>query len=173
MNLDDVATPRQLFCTCCPFQPNATTMRTTVGVIVDPCKIPENYAKSISAQRQTNGRRAGLKIRCVSHPQHCPRSFNSRGKLPPRNAPSSFRRRRSVWCPRNPVWCPRNPRRRRSVWCPRNPRRRRSVSCPRNPAIGPFSRQKGLPWCDGDLDQRHAARSDAAPSPRAFDPVWC
>ena len=40
-------------------------------------------------------------------------------------------------------------------------------------AIGPFSRQKGLPWCRGDLDQRHAARSNAAPSPRAFDPVWC
>ena len=31
-------------------------------------------------------------------------------------------------------------------------------------AIGPFSRQQGLPLCNGDLDQRHAARSDAAGS---------
>jgi hypothetical protein len=53
----------QFFCTHCPCQPNATTMRTLAGAIVNPCKIPENYAKSISAQRQTDGRRAGLKIR--------------------------------------------------------------------------------------------------------------
>ena len=53
----------QFFCTRCPCQPNATTMRTTAGVIVNPCKIPENYVKSISAQRQTDGRRTGLKIR--------------------------------------------------------------------------------------------------------------
>jgi hypothetical protein len=38
-------------------------MRTTAGVIVNPSKIPENYVKPISAQRQTDGRRAGLKIR--------------------------------------------------------------------------------------------------------------
>src|SRR5262249_1809022 len=37
-------------------------------------------------------------------------------------------------------------------------------------AIGAISRQKGLPWYRGDLDQRHAARSDAAPSPRAATP---
>ena len=53
----------QFFCTHCPRQPNATTMRTRAGVIVNPCKIPENYVKSISAQCQTDGRRAGLKIR--------------------------------------------------------------------------------------------------------------
>jgi hypothetical protein len=53
----------QFFCIHCPYQPNATTMRLTAGVIVSPCKIPENYVKSISAQRQTDGRRAGLKIR--------------------------------------------------------------------------------------------------------------
>ena len=40
-------------------------------------------------------------------------------------------------------------------------------------AIGPFSRQKGLPWCRGGLGQRDAARSNAAPSTRPFDPVWC
>ena len=33
-------------------------------------------------------------------------------------------------------------------------------------AVGAFSRQKGLPWCNGDRDQCHAARSDAAASPR-------
>ena len=38
-------------------------MRITAGVIVDPCEIPEIYVKSTSAQRQTDGRRAGLKIR--------------------------------------------------------------------------------------------------------------
>jgi hypothetical protein len=40
-------------------------MRTTAGVIVNPCKIPENYVKSISGQRQKAGRRTGLKIRFV------------------------------------------------------------------------------------------------------------
>jgi hypothetical protein len=29
-------------------------------------------------------------------------------------------------------------------------------------AVGALSRQKGLPWCRGDLDQRRAERSDAA-----------
>ena len=53
----------QFFCTCWPYQPNATTMRTTAGVIVNPCKIPEIYVNPISAQYQTDGRRAGLKIR--------------------------------------------------------------------------------------------------------------
>ena len=38
-------------------------MRSTTGAIVNPCKIPENYVNPISAQRQTDGRRAGLKIR--------------------------------------------------------------------------------------------------------------
>ena len=38
-------------------------MRTTAGVIVNPCKIPENYVIPISAQYQTDGRRAGLKTR--------------------------------------------------------------------------------------------------------------
>jgi hypothetical protein len=38
-------------------------MRTTAGIIVNPCKFPEIYVKSISAQCQSNGRRAGLKIR--------------------------------------------------------------------------------------------------------------
>ena len=40
------------FCTHCPCQPNATTMRTTARVIVNPCKIPENFVKSISAQHK-------------------------------------------------------------------------------------------------------------------------
>src|SRR5208282_976792 len=40
-------------------------------------------------------------------------------------------------------------------------------------AIGPFSRQKSLPWCRGDFDQHHAARSNAAPGPRACEAVWC
>src|SRR6516225_6320545 len=40
-------------------------------------------------------------------------------------------------------------------------------------AIGPFSRQNGLPGCRGDLDQRQAARSNAAPGPRACEAVWC
>jgi hypothetical protein len=53
----------QFFCRRYPCQPNATTMRTTAGAMVKPCKIPENYVKSMSAQRQTDGRRAGLKIR--------------------------------------------------------------------------------------------------------------
>ena len=53
----------QFFRTRCPYQPNATTMRTSAGVIVNPCKIPENYVIPVSAQRQTDGRRAGLKIR--------------------------------------------------------------------------------------------------------------
>ena len=53
----------QFFCTRCPCQPNATTMRSTAGAIVNPCKIPENYVNPISAQHQTDGRRAGLKIR--------------------------------------------------------------------------------------------------------------
>ena len=30
-----------------------------------------------------------------------------------------------------------------------------------------------LPWCRGDLDQRHAARSNSALGPRAFDAVRC
>ncbi len=38
-------------------------MRMTAGVTVNPCKIPENYVNPISRQRQTNGSRAGLKIR--------------------------------------------------------------------------------------------------------------
>ena len=58
-----VADLLQFFCTHCPCQPNATTMRTTAGVIVNLCKIPEIYVNPISAQRQTDGRRAGLKIR--------------------------------------------------------------------------------------------------------------
>ena len=40
-------------------------------------------------------------------------------------------------------------------------------------AIGPFSRQKGLPRCRDDLDQRHAAMSNTAPGPRAFGALWC
>jgi len=40
-------------------------------------------------------------------------------------------------------------------------------------AVGAFSRQKGLPRCRGDLDQRHAPRSNAASGPRAFDALWC
>jgi hypothetical protein len=55
----------QFFCTCCPCQPNATTMRSTEPCIVNPCKIPENYVNSTSAQYQTDGGRAGLKSRAV------------------------------------------------------------------------------------------------------------
>ena len=39
----------QFFCTHCPCQPNATTMRTAAGIIVDPSKIPENYVNPSSA----------------------------------------------------------------------------------------------------------------------------
>ena len=53
----------QFFCTYCPCQPNATTMRKTAGVIVNPRKIPEIYVNPTSAQCQADGRRAGLKIR--------------------------------------------------------------------------------------------------------------
>ena len=53
----------QFFCTHCPCQPNATTMRPTAVALVNLCKFPENYVIPISAQRQTDGRRAGLKIR--------------------------------------------------------------------------------------------------------------
>ena len=42
----------QFFCTRCPYQPNATTMRTTAGVIVNPCKITETDVIPISALRQ-------------------------------------------------------------------------------------------------------------------------
>ena len=38
-------------------------MRMTAGVIVTPCEIPEIYVIPTSSQRQTDGRRAGLKIR--------------------------------------------------------------------------------------------------------------
>ncbi len=34
-----------------------------------------------------------------------------------------------------------------------------------------FSRQKGIPWRRGHLDQRHAARSNATPSPRTLEVV--
>ena len=40
-------------------------MRTKTGAIVDPCNFPEIYVNPTSAQRQTDGRRAGLKIRWV------------------------------------------------------------------------------------------------------------
>ena len=62
-NIEELQNLLQFFCTRCPYQPNATTMRTTAGVIVSPCKTPEIYVNSTSAQRQTDGRRAGLKIR--------------------------------------------------------------------------------------------------------------
>jgi hypothetical protein len=55
----------QFFCTYCPCQPNAASMRATAGVIVDACKIPEIYVNPVSAQYQTDGRRAGLKIRSL------------------------------------------------------------------------------------------------------------
>jgi hypothetical protein len=58
-----VADHLQFFCTHCPCQPNAAAMLTSAGVIVNPCKIPENDVNSMSAQCQTDGRRAGLKIR--------------------------------------------------------------------------------------------------------------
>ena len=36
----------QFFCIHCPYQPNATTMRTKTGSIVDPCDFPEIYVIS-------------------------------------------------------------------------------------------------------------------------------
>ena len=53
----------QFFCTHCPCQPNATTMRSTSRAIVDPGKIPGFHVNPVSAQCQADGRRAGLKIR--------------------------------------------------------------------------------------------------------------
>jgi hypothetical protein len=53
----------QFFCTRFPRQPNATTMRITAAVIVNLCKTPEINANPASAQRQSDGRRTGLKIR--------------------------------------------------------------------------------------------------------------
>ena len=92
----------QFFCTHCPCQPNATTMRTSAGVIVDPCKIPENYANSISAQRQTDGRRAGLKIRSSQEGVGSSPTFGTKRKTricwsltPPRAAVSPPFRMRS------------------------------------------------------------------------------
>jgi hypothetical protein len=58
----------QFFCTYWPCQLNATTMRTKTGAIVDPCCFPEIYVNSISAQRQSDGRRAGLRIRIIAGP---------------------------------------------------------------------------------------------------------
>src|SRR5262245_48734717 len=52
----------QFFCICCPCQPNATTMRTKTGAIVDLCDFPENNANPTPSQRQSEGRSAGLKI---------------------------------------------------------------------------------------------------------------
>jgi hypothetical protein len=60
-----VADPGRLlpfFCTHCPCEPNATTMRNAPRAIVDLGKTPEINANPASAQRQRESRRAGLKI---------------------------------------------------------------------------------------------------------------
>jgi hypothetical protein len=53
----------QFFCTYCPCEPNATTIRTTPRAIVELGKTPEIYVNPALAQRQADGRRAGLRIR--------------------------------------------------------------------------------------------------------------
>ncbi len=73
----------QFFCTYCPCQPNAATMRTTAGAIVNPRKNPEIYVNSVSAQYQTNGRRAGLKIRSSQGDVGSSPTFGSQSTLAP------------------------------------------------------------------------------------------
>ena len=83
----------QFFCTYCPCQPNATTMRTTAGVIVNPCKIPEIYVNPTSAQCQTDGRRAGLKIRSSQEGVGSSPTFGTSNSRPPIHAVAPSARR--------------------------------------------------------------------------------
>ncbi len=62
-NIEELQNLLQFFCTRSPCQPNAAPMRSTAGVLINPLQIPEIYVNPISAQYQTDGRRAGLKIR--------------------------------------------------------------------------------------------------------------
>ena len=80
---DVIADLLQFFCTRCPCQPNATTMRTTAGTSVNPRKIPENYVIPISVQRETDGRRAGLKIRSWQEGVGSSPTFGTKASSPP------------------------------------------------------------------------------------------